>query len=272
MKLTIEHSTHYHYRQEVRHSTQYLRLTPQASRRQQILSWELKLPRGATCTTDSFGNILHVLTLDQPHEIIHIQARGEVEIQDEMEEPQPGGLSPLIYLRHSYLTQPDDALRSLALAWQDRHAPMAGLQRLMTAILGHMPYTPGSTDATYSAAEAYAARRGVCQDHTHVFLACCRSNGIPARYVSGYLYTPDSTHVATHAWAEAWVEGRWHTFDVTNNSMRPNQHLKLAVGMDYLDACPVRGVRFGGGEEAMHSLAAVSQLGTITSPLDAAVQ
>jgi len=260
MRLTIEHNTHYRYAHEVRHSTQYLRLTPQLSSRQRILSWELDLPQSATCTTDSYGNILHVLTLDQPHEAIHIHARGVVEIQDELEDVQEGGLSPLIYLRHSYLTQPDAALRHLAAEYHDPSDSMAALQRLMTAIRNHMPYTPGSTDATYSASEAYAARRGVCQDHTHVFLTCCRTNGIPARYVSGYIYSPDSTHVATHAWAEAWLEDGWHTFDVTNNSVRPNQHLKLAVGMDYLDACPVRGVRIGGGDEAMDCIASVSKL------------
>ena len=130
----------------------------------------------------------------------------------------------------------------------------------MQAILEKMPYTPGATDVSFSADEALAARNGVCQDHTHVFLACCRSVGIPARYVSGYLYTPDSAHVAMHAWAEAWLNDRWNTFDITNNTCSPNQHLKLAVGMDYLDACPIRGVRFGGGSEAMLAKAAVNLL------------
>lgn len=96
----------------------------------------------------------------------------------------------------------------------------------------------------------------------HVFLSCCRSLNIPARYVSGYLYSEDSTHVATHAWAEVWVEEHWHSFDVTNNTRMPNQHLKLAVGIDYLDACPVRGMRLGGGCEDMSAIAAVQMMPT----------
>ena len=93
--------------------------------------------------------------------------------------------------------------------------------------------------------------RRVCQDHAHAFLACIRSQGVPGRYVSGYLYTEDDTHLASHAWAEAWLGDGWYSFDVTNRLGRPERHLKLAVGLDYLDACPVRGG--GGGCEQMHA-------------------
>ena len=79
MKLTIDHHTQYHYAEMVRHSTQYLRLTPQTSQRQRIVSWQLDLPEQATITTDGYGNILHVLSLDTPHETIQIHAHGEVE-------------------------------------------------------------------------------------------------------------------------------------------------------------------------------------------------
>lgn len=257
MKLIIEHHTHYTYQGEVRRSTQYLRLTPQHSNRQRILSWELDLPESATCTTDSYGNVLHVLTLDQPHEAIHIHARGVVEILDAVEEPDATH-SPLIFLRHSPLTQPDAAIRQLAERYHRPDDLQSGLEALMHALLERMPYSPGSTRVDSAATDAFAAGEGVCQDHTHVFLACCRSLGLPARYVSGYLYTPDSSHVATHAWAEVWYLQQWHTFDVTNQCTTPTQHLKLAVGIDYLDACPVRGVRYGGGNEAMMAHAAVN--------------
>jgi transglutaminase-like putative cysteine protease len=78
--------------------------------------------------------------------------------------------------------------------------------------------------------------------------------------MSAVIYSADSAHVAMHAWAEVWLNEHWNTFDVTNNTCSPNQHLKLAVGMDYLDACPVRGVRFGGGHEAMQAQASVNLL------------
>ncbi|MGL4207361.1 MAG: transglutaminase family protein [Aeromonadaceae bacterium] len=259
MKLTIAHHTHYAYQDEVSRSTQYLRLTPQHSKRQRIHSWELDLPEGATCTTDSFGNVLHVLTLDRPHMALHIQARGVVEIMEEEEEATQL-ISPLVFLRHSALTQPDTAIRAFAAAYQREEAQLAALPLMMAALLERMPYRPGSTNVNCNAAQAFAAGEGVCQDHTHVFLACCRTLGLPARYVSGYLYTPDTTHVATHAWAEVWCDNKWHTFDVTNQCTRPTQHLKLAVGIDYLDACPVRGIRYGGGSEAMQAHAAVELL------------
>ncbi|MHC9002332.1 transglutaminase family protein [Enterobacter adelaidei] len=257
MKLNIKHDTHYTYAEQVQRSTQYLRLTPQGSARQRIISWQLTLPEDAVSTTDAFGNVLHVLTLDHPHQDITIQANGIVEIADEADDAFAGHLSPLVFLRHSGLTQPDNAIQAFAQRYHQPHAVLSGLENLMAELLLKMPYRPGSTRVTDSAAQAFAACSGVCQDHTHVFLSCCRSLNIPARYVSGYLYSEDSTHVATHAWAEAWVDDRWHCFDVTNNTSSPNQHLKLAVGIDYLDACPVRGMRLGGGSENMQTIANV---------------
>jgi transglutaminase-like putative cysteine protease len=264
MKLTINHRTHYTYAQQVKRSTQYLRLTPQDSSHQHILSWSLSLPEEATETSDAYGNVLHVLTLDRPHQAITIEAQGVVEIQDDTEDSEQGHLSPLVFLRHSPLTQPDLSIREFAGRFCAPQAQYLGLCDMMNELLHRMPYRPGTTSVTDSAANAFTAGQGVCQDHTHVFLACCRSLNIPARYVSGYLYSEDSEHVATHAWAEAWLDERWHSFDVTNNTCRPNQHLKLAIGIDYLDACPVRGIRLGGGSEAMHTVAAVASVGDNT--------
>lgn len=261
MRLIIDHQTRYHYADVVRRSTQYLRLTPHSTARQQILSWELELPGEATCTTDGYGNILHVLSLESPHEGILIRARGEVEICDDAPEGEEHSLiSPLSYLRPTPLTRPTPALQDLAKACLPEEPTLADLQSLMARILVLMPYQPGSTDATFSADEALASGSGVCQDHTHVFLTCCRHAGLPARYVSGYLYSQDNSHVAMHAWAEVWIEERWHTFDVTNLTSSTSEHLKLAVGMDYLDACPVRGVRYGGGCEQLQSQAQVTRL------------
>ncbi|MFK8259633.1 transglutaminase domain-containing protein [Erwinia sp. AnSW2-5] len=259
MKLTIAHKTCFSYQSLVRQSTQYLRLTPQDSVHQHIISWDLLLPEEAICTTDTWGNVLHVLTLDRPHQEIEIEARGVVEIlDDEDSAPDPDCmLSPLVFLRMTPLTQPDAAISDFARRYYREEAPLASLERLMGELLLKMPYQPGSTLVTDTAAKVFAAGSGVCQDHSHVFLACCRSLHIPARYVSGYLYTDNVEHVATHAWVEAWVDGSWHSFDITNNTRSTRQHLKLAVGVDYLDACPVRGMRLGGGSEDMQAVAAV---------------
>ncbi|WP_261642150.1 transglutaminase family protein [Erwinia mallotivora] len=259
MKLDIAHKTCFSYQNLVKQSTQYLRLTPQNSVHQQILSWDLLLPAQAVCTTDTWGNVLHVLTLDTPHQSIEIEARGVVEILDEGDSaPDPdNAISPLVFLRVTRLTQPDQAIREFAQRYYRAEAPLASLERLMGELWLKMPWQPGSTMVTDTAAKVFAAGTGVCQDHSHVFLACCRSLNIPARYVSGYLYTDAVEHVATHAWVEAWVDGSWHSFDITNNTRSTRQHLKLAVGVDYMDACPVRGVRLGGGSEDMLAVAAV---------------
>jgi len=249
MKLSVSHDTRYSYDDQVRASIQYLRLTPQPSTRQRVLDWALELPGTARAQRDGFGNLLHVLTLDEPHEAVVIHARGVVEI-DAACECEPDPQSPFPYLRSTRLTEADDALRTFAAHHGGRDRD--GLIALMHALHAQMAYVPGMTDVESTAAQAFAGAQGVCQDHAHVFIACARSLGVPARYVSGYLYTEHSVEVASHAWAEAWLDGAWYCFDVTNRMARPERHLKLAVGLDYLDACPVRGMRRGGGEQ-MHA-------------------
>ncbi|KIQ00196.1 MULTISPECIES: transglutaminase family protein [Pseudomonas] len=250
MRLSIRHNTTYHYEDQVRASIQYLRLTPHDSERQQVLSWQLDLPRPVRAQRDPYGNILHVLTLDEPHESIVIGARGQVEI-DESSDAEHESQSALPFLRFTRLTEADEALRDFAAVQCARRRDRNALIDLMHGLNGHISYRPGVTEVETSAAQAFAGRQGVCQDHAHAFIACARSLAIPARYVSGYLFTDSRDHLASHAWAEAWLDGAWYSFDVTNCLARPERHLKLAVGLDYLDACPVRGMRRGGGGERM---------------------
>lgn len=252
MRLAIHHDTTYRYADPVRASVQYLRLTPRDSARQRVLDWQLELPRAANIQRDGNGNILHVLTLDGPHQAIVIGAHGHVEI-DERCDSEADAASPLPYLRSTRLTAADAVLRDFARQCCGVHRDRAALSALMEALYQRMPFTPGATGVETSAAQAFALGAGVCQDHTHVFLACARSLGVPARYVSGYLCTADSRHLASHAWAEAWLDGAWYSFDVTHRLARPERHIKLAVGLDYLDACPVRGMCRGGGQEQMHA-------------------
>lgn len=254
MRLSISHETAYHYDDEVRASIQYLRLTPHDSDRQHVLSWELDLPRQVRAQIDPFGNIFHVLTLDEPHERIVIKARGQVDI-DEKSESEHESQSAYPFLRVTRLTEPDVALREFAALRCNQRRDRNALIDLMHGLNQHIAYTPGVTKVDTSAAQAFESKSGVCQDHTHAFLACARSLGVPARYVSGYLFSENSEHLASHAWAEAWIDDAWYSFDVTNGLSKPERHLKLAVGLDYLDACPVRGMRRGGGFEQMHAKA-----------------
>ncbi|MDF0729126.1 transglutaminase family protein [Pseudomonas entomophila] len=250
MKLSIRHDTTYRYADAVRNSIQFLRLTPQDSERQRILAWALELPRKVRSQRDPYGNILHVLTLDEPHGALVLTAHGQVEI-DPRHEREHDSQSPLPFLRSSHLTTADDALVAFANGVCGARRDRVALIDLMNGLAERMPYTPGETTVVTTAAEAFAGGAGVCQDHTHAFLACARSLGVPARYVSGYLCTEDASHLASHAWAEAWLEDGWYSFDVSNRLARPERHLKLAVGLDYLDACPVRGMRRGGGAESL---------------------
>ncbi|MBM7059256.1 transglutaminase family protein [Pseudomonas sp. UL073] len=259
MRLSIRHDTTYHYEDQVRASIQYLRLTPHDSERQQVISWQLNLPCQVRAQLDPYGNILHVLTLDEPHDSIVIGARGQVEIDPSREAEHEAG-SPLPFLRHTRLTAVDEALAAFARQQCETRRDRAALVGLMEALNAEIVYKPGATRVDTTAAEAFAARAGVCQDHTHAFLACARSLGVPARYVSGYLHSEDNGHLASHAWAEAWLDGAWYSFDITNGLARPERHLKLAVGLDYLDACPVRGMRRGGGGEQMHAKVQVAPL------------
>lgn len=252
MRLTISHETAYHYEDQVRTSIQYLRLTPPDNERQQVLNWQLDLPRPAQARRDPFGNILHVLSLEEPHADLLIAARGEVEI-DPTREAEHESQSPLPFLRFTRLTEADEALRGFASQQCGARRDRSALIELMGGLHERMAYRPGSTAVETSAAQAFAGGAGVCQDHAHAFIACARSLQVPARYVSGYLFDNDSQHMASHAWAEAWLDGAWYSFDVTNQLAVPERHLKLAVGLDYLDACPVRGMRRGGGYEQMHA-------------------
>lgn len=260
MRLDVVHTTQYAYDSPVRASTQYLRLTPRDSARQSVVSWQLEAPGTPTQVTDGYGNVLHVLTLDRPVREIRIRVSGTVDtrsVYDEGADPVP--LSPLVFTRPTALTRAEGELAAFAERFRRAAGSPSGLGELAAAILKKMPFTRGGTHAGNSAAEAFALSSGVCQDHTHVFLACCRHLGVPARYVSGYLYSEGAPEVASHAWAEAWTLDRWRSFDIANSRPAGEQHIKLAVGADYLDACPIRGTRVGGGGEKMVAVASVAQ-------------
>jgi transglutaminase-like putative cysteine protease len=125
----------------------------------------------------------------------------------------------------------------------------------MGAIYASCTYEPGSTDISTTADAVLAGRHGVCQDFAHLLIALCRGLGLPARYVSGYLYDPDQPPdaiLASHAWAEVFLEGRgWLGLDPTHNRMTGPLYTRVAVGRDYADAAPVRGVYQGHTQETL---------------------
>lgn len=255
MQLRIEHRTTYTYEEPVKYTAQILRLTPRREGAQRVLSWDIRTPGRRTEQLDAHGNTTHLLTLEQPHRAIEIAVRGVVEITgEEGFVPFDGTLSPLAYLAPTPLTSANAQMSSLARERLGDEGPLRErLYRLAAGVKETVRYTPGTTSVEDSAIQAFARGQGVCQDQAHVFIACCRAAGIPARYVSGYLCSIDGPDSASHAWVDAWLEAAqgWLSIDITHLQPMGEHHCRLAVGRDYLDAAPVRGVRRGGGDEVL---------------------
>jgi transglutaminase-like putative cysteine protease len=206
MQLHIRHETHYRYGEPVKRSVQSLRLTPRSEPVQRTLSWSIAAPGRQYAQIDAYGNVVHLLTLDEPHREIRIVVNGVVETDDTagLRLADEGRLSPLAYVAETPLTRADEAITRFAA----RSLPTSGdraanLLRLAGAVCEAIQYEKGATDVHESASRAFARGKGVCQDHAHVFIACCRALAIPARYVSGYLYAGKDVDVASHAWVDA---------------------------------------------------------------------
>ena len=263
MKLSVYHATTYRYAEPVSRSTQYIRLTPVTNNRQRVLEWQLDLPTRSIQLLDAFGNLTNLMTLSRSHDSIALVGTGTVEVPD-MDDGEPADLvNPRVFLRETQLTARDEAITAFCEPMRKVVAtrPLIGATDLMTAVQQVMVLKRGVTDAETTAAEAFALQAGAVQDQVHIFLACCRYLGLPARYVSGYAYTPDRAAVASRAWAEAWISNRGVGFDVSQGSNAAGGHIKLAVGLDYRDACPVRGTRLGGGEEVLSATSQVRKAG-----------
>lgn len=268
MHITIDHETAYSYEQPVSYSIQSLRLTPQPFNGQVIRSWYVE-PEGTEILhgfVDSFGNLTHTLVIDQPHEKVFIRVRGVVDTQDTkgVVSGTYEAFPPEFYLRETVQTIPDGAIRALARAAQGSSDDTLDiLHRLMGTIRDAIEYQTGETHSATTAIEALTNGAGVCQDHAHVFIAGSRSIGIPARYVSGYLLHSDDGEPsdASHAWAEALVPDLgWVAFDVANRVCATEHYVRVGVGLDYHEACPVRGLRRGGGDEKLDVVVKVGQL------------
>jgi transglutaminase-like putative cysteine protease len=258
MRLTINHTTHYQYSQPARYAIQYLRLTPKSDSSQQVLDWRLKAPGRLNQQVDAFGNIMHVMVVDEMHNEMTISVEGEVESHD-TNGVLPGTdehLPPEVFLSPTSLTHADAVVRDFAegLRAAINADTLDGLHDLSHAVAGSVAYRPESTNVETTAAAALEAGSGVCQDQAHVFTAAARYLGIPTRYVSGYFHARGEGigEAASHAWSESWIKDLgWVAFDVTNEICASDAHVRLAVGPDY-DACaPIRGVRRGGGTEKM---------------------
>ena len=262
MLLSIEHHTRYAYSEVVNYTIQQLRLTPQNGFGQHVKRWDIKVIGALNPTEDAYGNSTHALVIDTPHQEISIVAMGEIETGLEVIS-QHQNLPLAIYLRDTPLTESSEAIRLFANQFKtNEDGQLAALETMMHTLLECVNYLKGATQVTTSAIEAFELGQGVCQDHAHIFISCCRSIGLPARYVSGYLFTVDGSLMQTHAWADVYLSNiGWQSFDVSNGCRAGETHVRLATGLDYRSASPVSGMRSGGGVEGMATSVIVNQSG-----------
>ncbi len=260
MHIRIVHRTAYNYGAPATGVIQVLRLTPRHYDGQYVIDWHIDVT--ADCRLiqheDAFGNICHAFTADGPLNELAIVVEGAVETRN-TEGIVSGTIErfpPSLFLRETPLTTPDAAIVDLAVAARAAAGDddLKLLHTLLERLHQDMTFDPDPTHSATTAAEAFAIKRGVCQDLTHIFIAAARSAGIPARYISGHFHRSDGVvdQDAGHAWAEAFVPDLgWVAFDATNGICTTDAHVRIAAGLDYLSAAPVRGTRYGGTGESL---------------------
>lgn len=269
MRLSIEHRTHYRYDSPAHHAVQSLKLTPAQFDGQKVLNWSITAEGCIIGSefTDGNGDVVSTLTALGPVNAIEVIVQGEVETTD-----MSGFLRghkerafPVVFLRSTPMTKSSAAIRKLAdkVARKTEKAPV--LERahaLAAAVADAIEYVPGSTHVHTTAADALADGRGVCQDHAHVLISAARHLGIPARYVSGYLFADQAgaAHEASHAWAELHLpELGWLGFDPANRCCPTDYYVRLGSGLDGQIAAPIRGVHTGGANENLDVSVIVAQ-------------
>lgn len=269
MRLIIKHATQYAYGSPVTRLAQSIRMTPTANSAQQVLRWQVRGSDGRplSATQDGFGNIVQLHHPRHPGRSVSVTVEGEVltENKSGVVELPHECLPPIFFTAPTAYTQLDKALVALGRDAADHAMPdlaatdgppteVTTLHRLMALVRQRIEYVVDVTSVENTAIEALAQGSGVCQDHAHVMIAAAHSLGIPARYVSGYLWTnAQASEVASHAWMEAFVPDLgWVGFDAANQVCPDDRYVRLAYGRDYADAAPVRGVRVGGDVETLH--------------------
>jgi transglutaminase-like putative cysteine protease len=260
MRICISHETRYRYEQPVNGLIQILRLAPRNHNGQYVVDWRVEV--SADCRLerheDAFGNLTDTFSVHGHIDQLNVLVAGEVETEDTngVVRGTVERLPVSLFLRETDLTRADPAIEAFALdiAGSSEPAPLSRLHALLTRLNDDMVYDRDPTHAATTAAEAFALKRGVCQDITHIFIAAARRLGIPTRYIGGYYFSGSDGDQAeaSHAWAEAFVPDLgWIGFDATNGICITDAHVRVAMGLDYLGAAPVRGSRRGGAGESL---------------------
>lgn len=268
MRLTVRHVTRYRFAPPARGIVQSLRLVPAPSGSQTIQTWTVDVPgaQRGSAFRDGAGDHVETVAFRGPVDAVEITVTGTVTTRDTagVLKGVKEAIPPAAYLRTTRATRPSRALDALAAATSAADGPLARAHALSAAVSDAIAYAPGETHALTSAAEALDAGQGVCQDHAHAMIAVAVAAGLPARYVTGYLYTGEDVAntpgEAAHAWAEVWVDGLgWIGFDPANRCCPDERYIRLGSGFDAADAAPIRGVARGEVAETLDVAVAVAQ-------------
>ena len=271
MRIRITHEITHRFAPPARMLIQNLRLTPHGFDSQYVLSWRIDLSVDSALkqTEDAHGNVVSTFSHHgAPIERLTVTASGEIETSDAagVVRGTVERLPAEMYLRDSPLAHVNGALRAFAAdSTAGAEDPLDVLHRLMGELHRTMSFDPFQTDDPDSAAEAFALRRGRARDFAHIFIACARHLGAPARFVSGYRAADEAGGEAgAHAWAEAWAPRLgWVAFDPTACICADASAVRVAVGFDARDASFVSAAH-GMGEDAVESVVRVGQAGLQT--------
>ena len=278
-RLHITHRTGYRYADVVDASFNEVRMTPLTKDGQFLLGHTLEVHPSASIQAyaDYWGAQVESFNVHVPHRVLEVIAISTVDTPP-LPAPTPGAawadvLAPAVQDRHSELlahtgyvdSATEDPDRAAVVEDMLRQpTPEAAARAAIAAVRDRLAYTPGVTDVSTTAGEAWQARHGVCQDFTHTTLSLLRAARIPARYVSGYLHTEEPAHGQTvtgesHAWVEYW-DGQWQALDPTNDRSVGAAHVVVARGRDYADVPPLKGIYAGGHSEALGVSVDITQL------------
>jgi transglutaminase-like putative cysteine protease len=274
MFYTIRHITRFRYSVPISESMIEVRIQPRSEGNQRCLDFRLYTsPRTHIMTyRGEFGNRVHYFDIPNFHSQLTITAEAQVDVTvppllpEALSEQAWNELDALTAdgeywdtLMPSHFATPSELLYELVheLAVRRRADPLTALRDLNSAIYRTFDYSLKTTRVDSPIDEALHLRQGVCQDFAHIMITLARHLQIPCRYVSGYLYQQGrsqerSTNDAMHAWVEAYLpELGWVGFDPTNNTLADERHVRVAVGRDYADVPPTRGVFRGKAESEL---------------------
>jgi transglutaminase-like putative cysteine protease len=277
----VRHRTTYDYSDPVSVSHHILRLTPHGSGHQTCYSSEISIeprPPSRARHSDYFGNRATAFTLLEPHDRLMVEANSQLEVTtvahadfsespawEQVRDSLPNDANGEALRAYQFVfdSRRVKARPELAEYALDSFTPgrpvLDGARDLMRRIFVDFRFDTKATEVSTPVETFFEKRRGVCQDFAHLQIACMRSAGLPARYVSGYLRTlppPGRPRLAgadaSHAWCSAWSPGAgWVDFDPTNNCVPSDGHITVGCGRDYGDVSPIHGVLLGG---ARHTL------------------